>query len=216
MGRKRLWAKRSEFRASMVKEHGGQVRYASSMGMRAVMDEKALKKLRRLLVRLPLDVEKKIIKKAMREGWKPVAQAMRKNVRRVVGVVTGRLHRSIRKREVAYKGTGTFVVVGGPRYPEAAHAHLIEFGTDKRYRHGAFLGYSYSPVDTPKTGRGLTLFGRRYYRKRRIYKKVGYTGKGPERPFARPAWYSAGHRAMEIAEAEIWKGIKAATSGAKV
>lgn len=112
-------------------------------------------RLQRALTRLDRRAEKNAIKRAVRREATKVRRVLKAHT--PVGS-TGNLRRSITKREKVYGSV--FVVVLGPDYGIAPHAHLIEEGTKPRYRHST----------TSEEG------------------QAGYTGVMPAQHFQRRAW----------------------------
>lgn len=84
---------------------------------------KGAREMERLLLELGDQVAKKLLKKAIRAGAKPVVAEMR----RLVPVRTGALRKSITVQAVRARGAA--VVSIGFAKPVSRRAHLIEFGT---------------------------------------------------------------------------------------
>ncbi len=86
------------------------------------MDIKGGKQLAQLMKQVPLRIERKIAKKALREGARPVIKEARA---RAPKGKTGLLKKSIR----AYTAKGAKIRIGPSR--DAWYAHFVEFGTSK-------------------------------------------------------------------------------------
>lgn len=114
--------------------------------------------LQRALKRLDRRAEKNAVKRAVRREATRVRRVLKAHT--PVGL-TGRLRRSVTKREKVYGSA--FVVVVGPDYGIAPHAHLVEEGTQPRYRHSA-------AIEEGQPG------------------QPGYTGVMPAQHFQRRAW----------------------------
>lgn len=105
------------------------------------------KELKRKLQRISDAAERKVGRQALVQAARPIIQAAKANIsmkgasrkrRREFraagkpGSVTGNLRKSIGYRLKTYKRTGVMVLVLGPRWPQGAHGHLLEYGTAQR------------------------------------------------------------------------------------
>lgn len=85
-----------------------------------------------------------IVSKALRAASRPIVNAARDNIRaqqsdnpyRSYGKQPGNLRKSMGLRIKTYRNSGTTIAVVGPRWPQGAHGHLIEFGTTERLTKG--------------------------------------------------------------------------------
>ena len=73
-----------------------------------------------------------IVGKALRAASRPIVNAARDNLRAGNHKFTGNLIKSIGLRIKTYRKDGRTIAVIGPRWPEGAHGHLVEFGTGPR------------------------------------------------------------------------------------
>lgn len=104
------------------------------MAKAASMNLIGMKALDRLLAELPDKVSRKVQRKAVMAGSTIVRKAYRRNLKTLVGKVTGTLRRSPGRRIRSYKRTNTVVAIVGPFSGRARHAHLIEYGTKGKER----------------------------------------------------------------------------------
>ena len=87
------------------------------------------------------------------------------NTERSYGKEPGNLLKSLGVRTRRYKNTNTQIAVIGPRWPEGAHGHLVEFGTAPRWAQN-----------------------KGFFKQLLHGLKGGYRGIMPARPFLRPAF----------------------------
>jgi len=91
------------------------------------------KELKWMLESLPRKMSGPVVRKALREGSKPILAAARAAA--PVGD-TGNLKKSMSPgrgiRIKTYRNSGVTLAVIGPSWPLGAHGHLIEFGTKLR------------------------------------------------------------------------------------
>lgn len=74
-----------------------------------------------------------IVRKALRAASRPIINAARDNLQaQTGGEGTGNLRKSMGLRMKTYRNSGSTVAVIGPRWPQGAHGHLVEFGTTTR------------------------------------------------------------------------------------
>lgn len=95
----------------------------------------------RRLNALPKKVQRTIARKVLRAASTPVLQEARVNLDRVVSDHTGNLKKSMGRKFKTYPQQERTIVVVGPRWPEGAHGHLVEFGTGPRFtKENAYRG----------------------------------------------------------------------------
>lgn len=114
------------------------------------------KQLSRRLMKLHPALQKKIAKDALVKASRPMIKAIKGNIGGLrvskkrqaefeaagfPGSVTGNLRKSIGYRLRQYRTSGVIILVLGPRNPEGAHGHLVEYGTAPRFTaDGSFRG----------------------------------------------------------------------------
>lgn len=152
---------------------------------------KGLKELDDLLKALPAEIEGKIVRTALRNGQKVIADAARSILSANGNMKSGALYRSVRiafnKKEVERFGWMRARVFAGNR--TAWYAHLIEFGTGQYYA-GTKSNSKRAPyVIKPKTRKALFFGGQ-------AHEQVTHPGIRPQ-PFMRPALDANGHKAIE-------------------
>jgi HK97 gp10 family phage protein len=156
-----------------------------------------LKELDQALERLPLQIQKKVLSKAIREAGKPVAKA----ARALAPQETGLLRRSIKSYVKMYKRSGVWVAVIGPTAATAKarkgltgskakrnpkyYGHLVEGGTKPHLQHGVTIPPLYI----------------------RLAASQHPGTKGVE--FLKAAWKANDNRALEKMKQELRKGIDA-------
>jgi HK97 gp10 family phage protein len=93
-----------------------------------------LKELDQLMKQLPVDIEKKIIRKALREGQEVLAEGAKSYLRQNGSVESGNLEKSIRirfkKKSERYGWIRSYVMAGDKK---AYYAHMVEYGTGSYY-----------------------------------------------------------------------------------
>jgi HK97 gp10 family phage protein len=101
------------------------------------------RELQRTLDALDDSLQRKITKSALTKAATPIVKEMRRRApvgRPRVKYPGGNLKKAMGKRVVKYP-SGVIVAVIGPRWPQGAHGHLVEFGTAPRYsKAGAYKG----------------------------------------------------------------------------
>lgn len=165
---------------------------------------KGLSGLNAFLQQLPVKMETNVMRSALREGAKPIAE----EARRRVHSISGRLAKSIRISTRSRRGTVTAKVIAGGRdsrkqvirnasgrvkvaYDTAFYAQWVEFGT-KAHRIVA-------------KGKGALILGGRYV------KSIKHPGSQPK-PFLRPALDSKARQAV-VAAAQYIKQRLASKNG---
>lgn len=138
-----------------------------------------LKELDSMLKNLPANIEKKVLKGALRAGQKVLSNAVKMNLRQNGSVGTGELEKSVRvrfKRQSEKFGwVRSYVIVGNKK---AYYGHWLEYGTASYYAgSGRTVGAPYEI--TPKVGGSLLLGGL-------LRESVMHPGIRPK-PFVRPA-----------------------------
>lgn len=103
------------------------------------------------LRRLPRDVERRVVRSAVNRASKPLRNAF---IAAAPSGPTGNLKASIKTRIKKY-AEGMIVAVTGPRWPEGAHAHLLEFGTVERW-HKHTTGSALAALATGRESRQYT------------------------------------------------------------
>lgn len=105
----------------------------------AKMEVIGMKALDKLLQELPGKVSRKVQRKVVTAMSTPVLKAYRRNVKSLVGKVSGRLAQAPARKIKTYPRTQSAVAIVGPkletggRQKVAPHAHLVEFGTRARH-----------------------------------------------------------------------------------
>lgn len=108
------------------------------MAAPAKMEMIGFKELDKLLKGLPAKVERVVLRKVATAMSTPVLKSYRRNVKSLVGKVTGRLLQAPARKMKTYPRTQTVIAIVGPklhmggRQKVAPHAHLVEFGTGPR------------------------------------------------------------------------------------
>lgn len=108
------------------------------MAAPAKMEMIGFKALDKLLSDLPPKVSRLVQRKVVTAMSTPVLKAYRRNVKSLVGKVTGRLAQAPARKIKTYPRTQSVVGIVGPklkvggRQKVAPHAHLVEFGTKPR------------------------------------------------------------------------------------
>jgi HK97 gp10 family phage protein len=98
--------------------------------MADVVNVKGLRELRAALEQLPLKVERKLMRAAIRAA----AVVLREEARARAPVATGKLRRTVRVSSANVKqGKATVNVRAGDRDKKVFYAHMIEFGTGDQY-----------------------------------------------------------------------------------
>lgn len=140
-------------------------------------------------------VESGVMSKALRAGSRPLIRQARANLTANRNVKTGRLKRSINVRIKRYGRMRTLAVVG-PRFPEGAHGHLVEFGTVARY----------------SGGEGALMLGD--HEGRRKQKRVAlkatarvFRGFMPANPFMLPAFFATHAESLRIIRFRAWEEV---------
>ena len=171
-----------------------------------VFEMQGFKALDRMLQQLPKAMAKGVLRRALMKAGRPIEAAARRNAPNsspdLIGprqftlaqsiIVSPKLAESQRKKNTALTRSAIIVFVGSTH----PLAHLVEFGTRKRYQQG-------KKVSTYTTAAGKTkdvhLVGR-------------YTGQMPANPFMRTAWEATKHEALRILvkeiETELLKAVK--------
>ena len=130
-----------------------------------------LSELQAQLDRLPANVEKKLLRGALRAGQKVVLEAAKANIRTISGDLAASLRISTRSRK---NGLVSARVVAGAK--KVFYAHMVEFGTAQHYI-------------KPKTRRSLFFAG--------INAEVIDHPGAKKHPFMRPAIDGAADAAMQ-------------------
>ena len=138
-----------------------------------------LKELNSLLQKLPANIERNLMRGAMRAGQKVLADATKSNLRSNGSVDTGELEKSVRVRfkrsSERFGWIRSFVIVGNKK---AYYPHWVEYGTATYYTgNGRTVGGAYNIA--PKTADSLFLGGS-------FAESVMHPGMRPK-PFIRPA-----------------------------
>jgi len=132
---------------------------------------------------LPDNVERDVVKKAVRAGTQPIRRQATANIKARTEPQTGRLAKSMTKRETTRKGVFTAIV--GPSWKLAPHAHLPEHGTKPRWRK----------------------------RRSRIMRMLGAKGKStgvmPAVHYMEDAFNAKGDASVRAIEEKLVKGIEA-------
>ncbi len=82
--------------------------------------------LNRVLRKLPKKIQGRVLQSAAAAGGRVISKAAKQNV----AVATGALRDSIAARKPSGKGRSSGIVLVGPTWPQGAHGHLVEFGTE--------------------------------------------------------------------------------------
>lgn len=138
-----------------------------------------LKELDNMLKQLPANIEKNVLKGALRAGQKVLADAVKMNLRQNGSVGTGELEKSVRvrfkRKSEKFGWVRSYVMVGNTK---AYYGHWLEYGTATYYSgSGRTVGNAYSI--TPKVAGSLFVGGL-------LRDSVMHPGIQPK-PFVRPA-----------------------------
>ena len=152
------------------------------------------KELLRALNLLPDRIYRKVVRQMTGRMATPVVKAAKRNLKAVQSdKARGVLVKNLRKKTKTYKADGAVVTLVGGKWPEAAHAHLVEFG------HRMVVGGT-----VERLGGGPTP----------VSKRTGVRGGGrvvgfvPAQPFIRRAFDATKGQAMAIAERALRVGVK--------
>lgn len=104
----------------------------------------------RVLRALPGKIEGRLLANAVRAG----ARVVRKAAKARVPVKTGKLRDSLMVKKVRQRQSSSVLVIVGPKWPEGAHGHLVEFGT----KHSAAKPFL-RPAFDEKAGEALDKIG---------------------------------------------------------
>ena len=177
-----------------------------------------LAELNSVLQQLPVKVENKILRGALRAGAKVFLLEARKRV----PVQSGALRRSLRIKTSSRRGVVTATMIAGDSktnktvhkkkgggikvtYSNAWYAHLVEFGTAAHYVKSTKEKYSSVRID--KNGKPARR------QKSRVVSGVKHPGAKPQ-PFMRPA-FKAGQRAAVDAVANYIRNRLAKEASSK-
>jgi len=138
-----------------------------------------LKELDAMLKQLPVNIEKNVLKGALRAGQKVLADAVKMNLRQNGSVDSGELLKSVRvrfkRKSERFGWVRSYVMVGNDK---AYYGHWLEYGTASFYSgNGKTVGGPYEI--TPKVSGSLFLGGL-------LRDSVMHPGIRPK-PFVRPA-----------------------------
>lgn len=147
--------------------------------MAEMVSVSGLKELDDLLKQLPVNIEKNVLRGAMRAGQKVIADTAKANLRKEGAIDTGELEKSIRirfkRKSEKFGWVRAFVFAGNEK---AYYAHWVEYGTASYYvGSGRTVGQPYEI--TPKVAGSLFLGGA-------FRESVMHPGAKPK-PFMRPA-----------------------------
>lgn len=165
-----------------------------------------LRELDQMLKQLPANIEKNVLRGALRAGQKVFADAAKGNLRRNGSVDTGELEKSIRvrfkRKSEKFGWVRSYVMAGNSK---AYYAHWVEYGTATYYTgSGRTVGGAYEI--TPKVAGSLFVGGL-------LRDSVMHPGIQPK-PFMRPAvdenYTNAINRAAEYMQKRIPKEMKKA------
>ncbi len=118
-----------------------------------------LKELDQMLKTLPVNIERNVLRGAMRAGQNVLAGAVKQNLRSNRSIDTGELERSVRvrfkRKSEKFGWVRAFVFAGNQK---AYYSHWVEFGTASYYEgNGRTVGAAYEI--TPKVAGSLFLGG---------------------------------------------------------
>lgn len=138
-----------------------------------------LRELDQMLKQLPANIEKNVLRGALRAGQKVFADAAKSNLRSNGSVDTGELEKSVRvrfkRKSERFGWVRSYVMAGNSK---AYYAHWVEYGTATYYSgSGRTVGKPYEI--TPKVAGSLLLGGM-------LRESVTHPGIQPK-PFMRPA-----------------------------
>ena len=147
--------------------------------MTTIKGVSGLKELDAMLKQLPVNIEKNVLKGALRAGQKVLSDAVKMNLRQNGSIGTGELEKSVRvrfKRQSERFGwVRSYVIVGNKK---AYYGHWLEYGTASYYSgNGRTVGGPYEI--TPKVAGSLLIGGL-------LRDSVMHSGIQPK-PFVRPA-----------------------------
>ncbi len=148
-----------------------------------------LKELDQMLKTLPVNIERNVLRGAMRAGQNVLAGAVKQNLRSNRSIDTGELERSVRvrfkRKSEKFGWVRAFVFAGNK---EAYYGHWVEYGTASYYSgSGRTVGAPYEI--TPKVAGSLFLGGL-------FAKSVIHKGIKPK-PFMRPAFDNYSNAALD-------------------
>lgn len=147
--------------------------------MSGVTTVSGLRELDQMLKQLPANIEKNVLRGALRAGQKVFADAAKGNLRSNGSVDTGELEKSVRvrfkRKSEKFGWVRSYVMAGNAK---AYYAHWVEYGTATYYTgSGRTVGKAYEI--TPKVAGSLFLGGL-------LRESVMHPGIKPK-PFMRPA-----------------------------
>jgi HK97 gp10 family phage protein len=153
------------------------------------------KELRAALNILPDRIYRKVVRQMTGKMATPIVSAAKRNLKAVQSEkARGVLAKGLRKKTKTYKADGSVVTIVGGKFPEAAHAHLVEFG------HRMVVGGTVSRLKKQWSASRSSRTG-----KRGGGRVVGFV---PAKPFMRPAYDATKGQAMAIAEQALRVGIE--------
>jgi len=172
---------------------------------------KGADRVRRRLERLPGSKQRQIVRRAINLASLPLAREMRKQIRQVSKKQEGDLRTSVRR--VSRTVSGGFIKAIGPLHNKAPHQHLVDEGTEPRFR--ARLGASEKERKVRRAeGEDFRLAVRRAVRAGERPPDAGAEGTGlrstgimPVLPFGNPAFEAKADATMDIAMSEILDGL---------
>ena len=148
-----------------------------------------LKELDKMLQTLPVNIERNVLRGAMRAGQNVLAGAVKSNLKSNGSVDSGELERSVRvrfkRKSEKFGWVRAFVFAGNKK---AYYSHWVEFGTASYYSgNGRTVGAPYEI--TPKVAGSLFLGGL-------FAESVVHPGIKPK-PFMRPAFDNNSDAALD-------------------
>ena len=151
------------------------------MEINIIIDKAEQDKLEKLLKKLPIELQKNVVRRATRAAMAPV----RKTIKSLINVNDGVLMKSIRIRQKRYPRSGVIYTMVTANAP---HAHLVEFG------HKLIAGRTV--LDSGND---------------RIYRVKGRKGKllgfVPPHPFMRPGMEANLTKALNIYRSKLIDGM---------
>lgn len=156
--------------------------------------------LRYVLKELGPKLDKKLSAKALRKGASPILKAARKNARKLGTRGERQLAKSMGIRIKRYTARGITYAAVGPRWPQGAHGHLVEFGHRTAKRGTGTLARVVKPGARARTNT--------------ISKVTGEAGGGvvggfvPAHPFLRPAYDANKAQAQALMAQEFAAGVE--------
>lgn len=160
----------------------------------AEIQVKGLAELHKVLQNLPEQLEKKVLRNALRAG----ANEFKKAAQAQVPVKSGALRKSIRVKTSARKGRYRLKATVTAGNAEAWYSHLIEFGTGAYYTgSGKSVGKEYEIK--PAKGKALFFLGM-------ARDAVVHPGIQPQ-PFMRPAFDSGSEAAINAFAESVRKRL---------